>query len=139
MRFIILTIVLAAAFGGCNSAPTRSIDSRASVKEGISEMPPAEARPAVEAAYSQFIDVRTAEEYSAGHAYRAVNIPLDTLAGNLDKLEKNEPVFIICRTDNRSRQAAEILKKAGFGRVVVVTGGTEAWQAAGMPMAGQPR
>lgn len=127
-------IVVVAVFAACDSPPRREGDSRASVRSGISEMPPAEARPSVEAAYSQFIDVRTPEEYAAGHAYRTRNLPLDTLAVNLDKLEKNEPVFIICRTDNRSREAAEILQKSGFNKVVVITGGTEAWQSAGLPM-----
>lgn len=115
--------------------PTRTTDSTGVVaKTGISEASPAEARPAIEAAYSQFIDVRSPEEYAEGHAYRTRNIPLDTLADNLDKIEKREPVYIICRTDNRSRQAAEILVNAGFSRAIVVTGGTEAWKAAGMPM-----
>ncbi len=100
----------------------------------IREIKPADARPLVEAAYSQFIDVRTPEEYLAGHAYRARNIPLDTLASNLDQIEKNEPLYIICKTDNRSKQAAQMLLDAGFKEPIVVTGGTEAWKAAGLPM-----
>ena len=120
---------------GCATAPTKKIDSPSTVRTaGISEVSPEEARPAIEAAYSQFIDVRTPEEYADGHAYRTRNIPLDTLAENLDKIEKREPVYIICRTDNRSRQAAEILVNAGFSRAIVVKGGTDAWKAAGMPM-----
>lgn len=134
MKSYIFVIVLAVFFAGCESPPTQNVDSRASVSSGVSEMTPAEARPSVEAAYSQFVDVRTPEEYAAGHAYRTRNLPLDTLAANLDKLEKNEPVFIICRTDNRSRQAAEILQKSGFNKVVVITGGTDAWESAGLPM-----
>lgn len=136
MRTGIVVILLAVcAIAGCRTAPTRKIDAPPiATKAGISEMSPAEARPAIEAAYSQFIDVRTSEEYAAGHAYRAVNIPLDTLSKDLGRLEKNEPVYIICRTDNRSRQAAKILAEAGFGQIVVVTGGTDAWQADGMPM-----
>ncbi len=123
---------------GCQSAAVRNIDSPAAIKPGISEMTPAQAQPLVAAAYSQFIDVRTAEEYASGHADRAKNIPLDTLAVNFDKLEKGEPVYIICRTDNRSRQAAKILIDAGFKQAIVVTGGTEAWKAAGLPMGGPP-
>lgn len=135
MRIISLAVA-ALLFAGCQTAPEQKIDSRADVKAGISEMSPAEARPAVEAAYSQLIDVREPAEYAAGHAYRARNIPLSTLEANLDKIEKNEPVYLICRTDNRSRQAAKLLAQNGFDRVVVVTGGTDAWQAAGLPMSG---
>ncbi len=128
-------VVLTSVISGCESRPARNTDSPAVVtKTGVSEVSPKEALPAVQAAYSQFIDVRTAEEYAAGHAARARNIPLDTLSANLDKLEKNEPVYIICRTDNRSRQAASVLVDAGFKQAIVITGGTEAWKAAGLPM-----
>lgn len=141
MRTIIImaAIVSAAAFGACTTAPTTRTDAPAMVtKKGISEMSPAEARPGIEAAYSQFVDVRTPEEFASGHAYRTRNIPLDTLAQNLDKLEKNEPVYVICETGRRSKQAAEILDAAGFVRVITITGGTAAWREAGMPMAENP-
>lgn len=97
-------------------------------------MSPVRARPAVEAAYSQFIDVRTPEEYSTGHAYRAKNIPLDTLRDNLDRLDKNEPVYIIDAAGNISMEAAEILVEAGFSQAISISGGTAAWKDAGLPM-----
>ena len=53
---------------------------------------------------------------------------------NLDKLEKNEPVYLICQTGNRSRKAAQMLVDAGFPQAISVAGGTEAWKAAGLPM-----
>ena len=142
MKLLVLsTIFLAvAASSGCTTAQRQNIDAPPVVTQvGISELSPEQARPAVEAAYSQFIDVRTPEEYNEGHAYRAVNIPLATLQQNFDRLEKDEPLFVICRTDNRSREAAKILADAGFRQVVVITGGTNQWQAAGMPMANEPR
>jgi rhodanese-related sulfurtransferase len=134
VKTTIIAIVLAAFFAGCESPPRQTIDSRAAVRPGISEMTPAQARPAVEAAYSQLVDVREPEEFAAGHAVRARNIPLATLATSLDRIDRNEPVFLICRTDNRSREAAKILSDAGFERVVVIKGGTEAWRKAGLPM-----
>ena len=135
ITFILFFYVISICLVGCSTAPSSKVDSPDIVKTaGVSEISPAEARPAIEAAYSQFIDVRTPEEYAEGHAYRTRNIPLDTLAENLDKIEKKEPVYIICRTDNRSRQAAQILVDAGFTKAVVVTGGTDAWKAAGLPM-----
>ena len=127
-------ILLSAFLFGCETQPSKIDSPQVVTTAGVSEISPAAAKPAVEAAYSQFIDVRSVEEYDAGHAYRARNIPLETLASNLDKLEKNEPVYIICRTDNRSRQAAKVLVEAGFAQAIVVTGGTEAWKAAGYPM-----
>lgn len=135
MKQIILLIATAVLFTACQSARVRSTDATIAVKQGISEMTPQEARPGVEAAYSQFIDVRTPEEFNSGHAARARNIPLDTLMQNLDKLEKNEPVYLICQTGKRSMKAAQMLNEAGFPQTVSVAGGTTAWQEAGLPMA----
>lgn len=134
-----LLVAVTPVLTGCDSRPARTTDSPNVVTNtGVSEISPKEALPAVQAAYSQFVDVRTAEEYGDAHAARARNIPLEALSANLDKLEKNEPVYIICRTDNRSRMAAKILVDAGFKQAVVITGGTEAWKAAGLPMGNGP-
>lgn len=134
---VALTLV-AFAIVGCNRAPSAKSDSPVvTTKTGVVELPPEQVRPAVEAAYAQFVDVRTAEEYASGHAYRAKNIPIDELSANLDKLEKNEPVYLICHSGNRSKKAAQMLVDAGFPQAISIAGGTEAWKAAGFPMATQ--
>jgi phage shock protein E len=134
-RSLFLLLVVMVCIPCCSKAPSKSTDSPAIVTaKGVSEITPAEARPAVEAAYSQFIDVRTPEEFAAGHAYRARNIPLDQLSDNLDKLEKNEPVYLICQSGRRSKDAAEILVRAGFSQAISIAGGTNAWREAGLPM-----
>lgn len=139
MRFVFLLLTAILFVGACQSASTKNTDSGVpNVAADIKEISPSEAQTAVAKAYSQFIDVRTPEEYAGGHAARAVNIPLDTLTSNLDKLEKNEPVYLICQTGNRSKKAAVMLKDAGFNNVLNVTGGTVAWQAAGLPMENKP-
>lgn len=128
-------MMAAVIFTACQTAPIKKSDALIVPKQGVSEMTPNEAKPAVEAAYAQFIDVRTPEEYMAGHAARTKNIPLDTLTQNLDKLEKNEPVYLICQTGKRSMKAAQMLNDAGFPQTVSIAGGTTAWQEAGLPMA----
>ena len=139
MKFLLLITSICIFLFGCQGAVTERSDSGVpSVASDIREVLPSEAQTAVSKAYSQFVDVRSPEEYAAEHADRARNIPLDSLAANLDRLEKNEPVYIICRTDNRSKQAAKILVDAGFKQAIVVTGGTVAWKAAGLPMGGPP-
>ncbi len=135
MKMISILILAAILTVGCQTAPQKQTDlQRQSKAAVVGEVSPEAALPAIEAAYSQFIDVRTAEEYAQGNAYRARNIPLDNMVDNLDKLNKDDPVYIICRTDNRSRQAAEILVDAGFRQAIVITGGTQAWEEAGLPM-----
>ncbi len=139
MRSLLIFTIITIVFAGCTSAIYVNTDSgMPNTASAIREVSPAEAQGAVSKAYSQFVDVRTPEEYAGGHAARAVNIPLDTLMSNLDRLEKNEPVYLICQSGRRSMQAAEMLKEAGFNNVLNVAGGTNAWQSAGLPMETKP-
>ena len=100
----------------------------------MNDIEPAKALPRVQEAYSQFVDVRTPEEYAAGHAVRAINIPLNELLEKLDRLERNEPVYVICQSGRRSKEAADILNRNGFKWVFNVTGGTNEWTSQGLPM-----
>lgn len=135
MKYILLIVTISLSLAGCQSVTTKSTDAVVTeVAADIKQISPADASLEVAKAYSQFIDVRTPGEYAGGHADRAVNIPLDTLLANIDRLEKNEPVYLICQTGNRSKSAALMLKKAGFDNVLNLAGGTTAWQAADLPM-----
>ena len=139
MRILLILVSIMVLFSGCQKSGRTTTDSGVQTSSTtVREASPVETQVAVSKAYSQFIDVRTPEEYAGGHAARAVNIPLDTLMGSLDRLEKNEPVYLICHTGRRSGQAAEMLKGAGFSNVINVTGGTTAWQAADLPMETKP-
>lgn len=82
----------------------------------------------------QFVDVRRPAEHESGHAVSTVNISLDRLTKELDKLDPSEPTFVICQSGYRSSLATSLLENAGFKTVYNVTGGTAAWQAAGLEM-----
>ncbi len=62
------------------------------------------------------IDVRSPEEYNAGHVKFAVNMNVDELEANLSKIEdlKDKAVVTICNTGKKSAKAAELLVKNGF-------------------------
>ena len=84
------------------------------------------------------IDVRTPVEFRELHAKNARNLPLDQLdvrdvmdvrAGTTD-----EPLYVICRSGNRADKACQKFIDAGFLNVVNVAGGTQAWEAAGLPV-----
>lgn len=64
------------------------------------------------------VDVRTKAEYKAGHLKNSINIPLDTLSNNLNKLDKTKPVITCCASGMRSGSARGILKSNGFQEVV---------------------
>ena len=139
MRVALILVSFAFLFSGGQKTAKKRTDAGVQTSSAtVREAPPVEPQAAVSKPYSQFIDVRTPEEYSGGHAARAVNIPLDTLMASLDRLEKNEPVYLICQTGRRSGQAAEMLKGAGFSNVFNVAGGTTAWQSANLPMETKP-
>lgn len=133
---IFFTLVLSFfAFSACQSASTQKAESMPSpiASDEIKQMTVTEAKQAIGAKDVQFIDVRTAGEYADGHAPKAINFPLDSLEKDLAKLDKDEPVYVICQTGRRSQKGSEILQKAGFKSIYNINGGTSAWQNAGFP------
>ena len=80
------------------------------------------------------LDVRTPEEYQAGHIPGATLIPLDQLAARAGELPADEPILIYCRSGNRSLQAMNLLGQAGFQGLTSMDGGIGAWAAAGYPV-----
>lgn len=69
-----------------------------------------------------FIDVRTAEEYNAGHLVLSTNIPLSMLGDKKDQLNPNIPYIMYCDTGRRSRAAACLLASHGF-KALALQGG----------------
>ena len=74
------------------------------------------------------LDVRTAEEYRSGHIPDAVNIPNETIGSSAipNLPNKDQRIFVYCRSGNRSKQAAGKLAKLGYTNVFEI-GGISAW------------
>ncbi len=84
------------------------------------------------------IDVRTPAEYREVHATPARNVPLESLEpravlAQLDG-DSRAPLYVICKSGNRSSQACQKFLNVGFEQVVNVSGGTTAWEKAGLPV-----
>ena len=81
----------------------------------------------------QLVDVRTPEEYAAGHIDGALLIDYyDTdFAAQIGKLDKSKPVAVYCAAGGRSGSAAEQLIKMGYKKVYDLAGGMRAWRSAG--------
>lgn len=60
------------------------------------------------------IDVRTPEEYAAGHIPDAVNVPVDELRSRLEELPRDRPLVAYCQVGQRGYLAVRILQAAGF-------------------------
>jgi rhodanese-related sulfurtransferase len=86
---------------------------------------------------AMLLDVREPYEWQAGHAPRAVHLPLSALAAGagLPAHVQARPLVVICRSGNRSRQAAELLAARGAVAVDVI-GGMRDWAGAGLPVVG---
>lgn len=83
------------------------------------------------------VDVREPREYVEGHVPCARLVPLGSIARHAHDLRRETrdggAVFVVCRTGSRSADAARLLERSGV-HAVSVAGGTEAWQAAGLPV-----
>ncbi|MDL2353843.1 MAG: rhodanese-like domain-containing protein [Pseudomonadota bacterium] len=86
---------------------------------------------------STIVDVRSAEEFAAGHLRDAKNIPLSDLSTRIGELDKAKAraVVVVCQSGARADKAVRQLAAAGFQDVVSLDGGLTAWQAAGLPVA----
>src|SRR5699024_3156423 len=73
------------------------------------------------------LDVRETEEYAQGHIPGSVLIPLGQLENRCDELNKEEEIFVICRSGNRSNEACRILAANGFKKVYNVLPGMVGW------------
>lgn len=84
------------------------------------------------------IDVRAPVEFREVHSAIARNVPLDSLNPDAVMKERNgmaqAPLYVICRSGNRSTKACEQFVAAGHTNVVNVEGGTQAWDEAGLPV-----
>ena len=79
------------------------------------------------------VDVRTADEFKGGYIPGAINIALHELSGHLDKIPKDKPVIVYCRSGNRSAHAAQKLIDAGYEQVYDL-GGVFDWTRQGLPL-----
>lgn len=67
-------------------------------------------------------DIREPEEYEQGHIVTAVNIPLSQLRKRMDEIPKDRPVYLHCRTSQRSYNALMALKGNGWNDLYNISG-----------------
>lgn len=84
---------------------------------GAGDVSGAEARRQVEAG-ALLLDVRTPEEFAAGHLPGALNIPVQKLGDRMAELPaRDRPIVVYCRSGQRSRRAVRALREAGYVEV----------------------
>lgn len=100
---IALLVLLAVIVGGCLFGASGDVDS-ARAHELVGQG-------------ATLVDVRSPDEYSAGHIQGAVNVPVGELAGKLGSIPKDKAVVVYCHSGMRSKRAAAALKEAGYTEV----------------------
>jgi len=73
------------------------------------------------------LDVREAAEYAFNHIANAISIPLGELENRIDELNRENEIYVVCRTGSRSDLAAQKLTEKGFTNVINVIPGMSQW------------
>ena len=114
-RVLSLILGIMLVFSGCENKDTdmkNNTYERISMSEGIERM----------AADEDFIllDVRRADEFAAGHIPGAVNLPNEKIGTEeiASLPDKNQTIYIYCRSGNRSKQAADKLLALGYTSLI---------------------
>lgn len=81
------------------------------------------------------VDVRSDNEYKAGHIINARHMPVNNFDKHIHELEKykDKDVIVYCESGMRASKASGKLKKNGFTRLHTIAGGLAAWEKANLP------
>lgn len=101
---------------------------------GIAEISVEQMRTRMKEAPVVLLDVRTPLEFRFCHASGATNLPLDQLDPEKLGICKEQSVYVICKSGKRAAAAAQRLQQLGYRNVYNVSGGTDAWKAANLPV-----
>lgn len=129
--FFTVVILLIGVFSGCSKPSIENKKEIAApvVEASFSRITPEEAKKRLDSETDIILlDVRTKEEFAEGHIPNSVLIPVDVLEGEAPQnlKDKETPIFIYCRSGNRSVTAANILIKMGYTNVYDL-GGIKNW------------
>ena len=114
-------LVLITVLGiSCNTKSQSQLDA-------ITVLTPSEFK--AKSANQTIIDIRTPEEFNQGHIEGAVNINYfdDNFLDQIAKYDKNQPIFIYCRSGNRTTAASKKAADFGFTQIYDLEGGILYW------------
>ncbi|MEE3122246.1 MAG: rhodanese-like domain-containing protein [SAR324 cluster bacterium] len=81
------------------------------------------------------VDVRTPQEYAAGHVPKSFNIPMGEEIGHIEELVKREKVYLYCNSGRRAQTVYTLLAKQGLTNLVCISSsGIKEWISSGLPV-----
>ena len=97
--------------------------------ESINQMNSDELIDFIELNDAILVDVRTEDEYNSGYIENSLNIDYfsNEFSVNADKLDKNTPIILYCRSGKRSSMSANKISKLGFKEIYNLEGGILEW------------
>ncbi|MEE1306096.1 MAG: rhodanese-like domain-containing protein [Agathobacter sp.] len=117
-KVILICFIMACIFSGCGKADSaqntdqKSEYRQVSMEEGLNLMK--------EDSNYILLDVRRIDEFEEGHIPGAINIPNETIGTDepAELPDKNQTVYVYCRSGNRSKQAAKKLAELGYTDII---------------------
>lgn len=82
----------------------------------------------------QILDVRTDGEFKQGHIQNSINLDIydtENFMAGIEKLDKDEPVLVYCRSGKRSQEASALMIEHGFKQIYDLEGGILNWESTG--------
>ena len=85
---------------------------------------------------AMLVDVRSEADFRAGHITNAINIPLDQIEVQINKITSNSKknIIVYCQKGARSAQAFRLLNKLGLPKLYTIEGGLDAWLKNNLPI-----
>ena len=82
------------------------------------------------------LDLRPEDAFKAGHLPGAKHVSSNEIAAKIEKLklDRKNPLILVCETGVSSRKAIAEVQQLGFAEVGTLDGGVQAWQAAALPL-----
>lgn len=82
------------------------------------------------------VDLRSAEEFAAGHLIGARHVAMENISSDLTKTvsDKKRPLILVCASGFRSQKAQRIAQQLGYENVHSLGGGLRIWQEANLPL-----
>jgi phage shock protein E len=121
--YLVSALLLLGLLSGCSNVTTEIN------KASFTNIKPEEAKKRLDSEKGiVLLDVRTKEEYDTGYIKGSILIPLDNVKEEAERKlkDKDAPIFVYCRSGNRSTSAASILANLGYKNVYNL-GGINNW------------
>ncbi len=126
-RFLAAVLTMVVLLGACTGSTATDTNLKLSSVDEVAEFTASPPNDLV------VLDIRTPEEFAAGHLAGAINIDYYAadFEAKLSELDLTVPYVMYCNSGNRSGNALPLMDSMGFEEVYELDGGIQAWYTAG--------